>query len=303
VAPPAPVAAAPIPVPEPTPKPAAKPAAKTALAPPLPELIERGKTGPLPRVAVDGRKPWRVYARPFDRGDARPRIAVVIDNLGLSGAATQAAIQDLPGEITLAFSPYSTDLGADIPLARAAGHEVLLGIPMEPVESGGEAGPQALKTGLTEPENLARLDWMMSRVAGYVGVTDFQGGRFMASTRDLRPILMAIKKRGLMFFDSRDGGKDVGADLAAALGIPVAAGARVIDRVASRDAIDAQLLALEREARRTGRGIVLGFPYPVTLERIGLWARTLPSKGIALAPVSAMVPLPQAAEAEGVPRG
>jgi hypothetical protein len=269
----------------------------------LPELIERGRSGPLPRVAPDGRRPWRVYARPFDRGDPRPRIAVVIDNLGLSGAATEAAIQDLPGEVTLAFSPYSADLGADIPLARAAGHEVLLGIPMEPVESGGEAGPQALKTGLTRAENLARLDWMMSRVAGYVGVTDFLGDRFMASTRDLRPILMEIKKRGLMFFDSRNGDSDGSAGLARALGVPVAAGARIIDGEASRDAIDAQLLALEREARRTGRGIALGFPYPVTFERVGLWARTLASKGIALVPVSAMVPLPRAADAGETPRG
>jgi uncharacterized protein len=280
----------PLPIPKPAPK------MRAALAPaPIPELIEQGKAGPLPRIANDGRLPWRVYARPFDRGDARPRIAIVISNLGLSGAATEAAIQDLPGAVTLAFSPYAPDLGDDIPLARSAGHEVLLSLPMEPVDAGGEAGPQALKTTLTPAQNLERLSWMLSRVAGYVGVTDHLGGNFWASERDMRPILMEIKKRGLLFFDTNSNRSDAGLRLARSLDLPVAANGRFIDTEASRDAIDGMLRAAEVEARRTGHSVAVGFPYPVTIERIALWARTLDAKGIALAPVSAMVPLRHAA--------
>ena len=291
--------AAPLPVPKPKPP----RVAALAPAPPNPDLIERGRQGPLPRIAPDGRRPWQVYARPFDRDDGRPRIAIVIDELGLSGAATQAAIQDLPGEITLAFSPFSPDLANDIALARVAGHEVLLGLPMAPVAAGGEAGPRALETSLTRAQNLSRLDWMMSRVQGYVGVTDFAGGRFTASAREMRPILLEIRKRGLMFFDSRASASEVGVRLARALGVPVAASDRVIDRKAARDAIDAELAALEQEARRTGRAIGLGFPYPVTIERVALWARKLRGKGIVLAPVSAMVPLERAADAREAHRG
>jgi uncharacterized protein len=298
-APVAPEIAAPAPTapPLPIPQPAPKLRAMTTPAAPSPELIEQGKAGPLPRIAADGRRPWRAYARPFDRSDPRPRIAIVISNLGLSGAATEAAIQDLPGAVTLAFSPYAPDLGDDIPLARSAGHEVLLSLPMEPVDAGGEAGPQALKTSLTATQNLERLSWMLSRVAGYVGVTDTLGAHFAGSERDMRPILMEIKKRGLLFFDGNANREDVGLRLAQSLGVPVAANGRFIDTEASRDAIDGMLRAAEVEARRTGHSMAIGFPYPVTIERISLWARTLEAKGIALAPVSAMVPLQHSASA------
>ena len=33
----------------------------------------------------------------------------------------------------------------------------------------------------------------------------------------------------------------------------------------------------------------MGFPYPVTIERVAAWTATLAQKGIALAPVSALV--------------
>jgi uncharacterized protein len=62
---PAPAAAAPAvpPAPEAVPAPPAGPAVEQA-------LLEPGPSGPLPIIARDGREPWRVYARPFDRGAA-----------------------------------------------------------------------------------------------------------------------------------------------------------------------------------------------------------------------------------------
>ena len=74
---------------------------------PDPALTEPGRHGLLPRISPDGRLAWRVYARPFDTTDGRPRIAIVLGNLGISDAATETAIQQLPGGITLAFSPYA----------------------------------------------------------------------------------------------------------------------------------------------------------------------------------------------------
>ena len=95
-------------------------------------MLEQSPLGPLPRIGPDGLEPWRVYARPFDATDLRPRVAVVMSGLGLSNAATEAAIQGLPGAVTLAFQPYSDGLQRWIGLARAAGHETLLNLPMEP---------------------------------------------------------------------------------------------------------------------------------------------------------------------------
>jgi len=261
-----------------------------ALAPaPAPDLVEHGRFGPLPRIASPDRVPWKVYARPFDASDTHPRIAIVIGNLGLSSAATEAATQELPGGITLAFSPYSRQLAQDIPLARAAGHEVLLSLPMEPVSyPANDPGPQALLTALTPAQNLERLDWLLSRFTGYVGVTNYMGSRFTASDQDMRPILEALHQRGLLFFDSRSGAHSIAGHLAEELGLPTVSNERFIDTEAARASIDKALAAVEDEARRKGSAIAMGFPYPVTIERVAAWAQTLPDKGFVLAPISAM---------------
>jgi polysaccharide deacetylase 2 family uncharacterized protein YibQ len=253
-------------------------------------LVEKGKVGTLPAIGPDGRKPWQVYARPFDRTDRRPRIAILIVGVGLSGAASEAAINDLPGAVTLVFNPYAPRLNEWIERARAAGHEVLLSLPMEPIDYPRiDPGPQTLLTSLDKQQNLQRLDWVMSRVSGYVGVVTANGSRFTTSKADLLPILDEIKSRGLMFVDSRTTDQSVAASLARSIGLPRAVSDLVLDQQAARDAIDQRLQQLETMARQNGAAVgITGDVYPVTIERIATWFPTLEQKGIVLAPVSAI---------------
>jgi polysaccharide deacetylase 2 family uncharacterized protein YibQ len=256
---------------------------------PDPALVENSQDGPLPVVGRDGREAWRVYARPFDQLDKRPRISVVLYGLGTSGAATQTAIQGLPGAITLAFSPYADGLGKWIAAARAAGHEILLMVPMEPRNYPDyDPGPQALLTSLTGPENTKRLEWILGRGVGYVGVTDFMGSRFTNSTQHMRALFSDLKKRGLMYLESRASSRSISGEMAKANNVPFASNAMYIDSQASRPAIDGQLAEAERLAKKLGAVVVMGFLYPVTLERIAKWAAAVEKRGITLAPVSAI---------------
>lgn len=283
----------PVPVPAPEPPPAPQLAvAPAGLAPaPDPALIEQTALGPLPRIGADGREPWQVYARPFDRSDARPRIAVVVSGLGRSSAATEAAIQDLPGEVTLAFLPYGQDLQHWINLARAAGHEVLLNLPMEPLDyPANDPGPNTLLTALSMEQNQSRLNWTLSRVTGYVGVTNHMGSRFTASEEAMAPVIETLKSRGLLFLDSREAVRSTGAILATKLQVPRAIVDRFVDkRNASRVAIDANLAEVERVAAADGVALAMGQQYPVTIERLRVWLDTLADKGVAVAPISAVV--------------
>jgi hypothetical protein len=258
---------------------------------PDPALIEPGPDGPLPKIASDGRAPWRNYARPFDRGEQRPKIAIVITNLGLSEAATEAAIQRLPGAVTLGFSPYAgTKLAQWFELARAAGHEVILSLPMEPANyPDSDPGPHTLLTSLSAEQNIERLRWMLSRFAGYVGVTNHMGARFTTSADAMRPVLTEIKGRGLLFLDSRAAQKSVATTVASELGLPRIANDRFLDTEAARTAIDARLAEIEQIARRKGVAVAIGYPFPVTIERVEAWAKSLEGKGLALVPVSAIV--------------
>ena len=269
-------------------------AAPVALPPaPDPALVEETRLGLLPRISPDGRKPWQAYARPFDATNRRPRIAIIINNLGLSGAATEAAIQRLPGTITLAFAPYSKGLRQWIALARAAGHEVLLDLLMEPVKyPTAVRGAHTLLTSLTVDQNMMRLHWALGRVTGYVGVVNQMGSRFTISQSHVLPILMELERRGLLFVDSRSALRSVAARVAADVGLPRAVNNRFIDAEASRDAIDARLSSLERIARNRGFAVGIGAPFPVTIDRLVRWARGLDAKRLSLAPISAVVDTP-----------
>ena len=256
---------------------------------PDPALVERTALGPLPMVAPDGRKPWQVYARPFDRADKRPRIAILLTGLGLSGAATEAAINALPGGVTLGFNPYAPKLDEWIGYARAAGHEAMLSLAMEPVDYPRvDPGPHTLLISLDRQQNVERLQWVLSRVTGYVGVVTAAGSRFTTSQGDLLPILDEIKARGLMFVDSRSTENSVAGSLAKSIGLPRTVSDLALDQQqASRDAIDARLQQLEQVARQIGVAVGLGEVYPVTIERLAQWIPTLERKGIVLAPISA----------------
>ncbi|MCK6450689.1 MAG: divergent polysaccharide deacetylase family protein [Alphaproteobacteria bacterium] len=253
-----------------------------------PALTERAKDGVLPIIARDGRQPWQVYARPFDKAEKRPRIAVVLTNMGLSASATEQAIRNLPGGVTLAFAPFAERLTDWVNLARASGHEVLINLPMEPEGyPRNDPGPKTLLTSLSEAENQDRLDWVLTRASGYVGVANLTGARFAASAKDLQPVMKTLRQRGLLFLERAGSRHTTAGELARELGLPFAAAQILIDADLSRASIDGKLTELERAAKRDGAAIGLALPYPVTQERLSVWAAGLEARGFVLAPVSA----------------
>ncbi len=256
-----------------------------------PELIKQTSAGPLPRIGDDGHTPWQVYARPFDNNDTRPRIAIVMSGLGLSGAATQATIQGLPGPVTLAFQPFADNLEQWIRLSRAAGHEVLLNLPMEPIDfPASDPEPRALFVAYAPEENIERLEWALSRVSGYVGLLNHVGERFTASREAMLPIMTTLEHRGLAFVDARVSARSVATTLATEQNVPRAINDRFLDaREVSRTTVDARLSELESIAVEVGVSVGIGQAFPVTIERVREWAATLNGKGIMLAPISAVL--------------
>jgi uncharacterized protein len=280
----------------PLPAGSAPPAAAPEPVQPAPPQPETAATSPAPAATPEPAAPaatpaalpaWKRYARPFPAGDTRPRIAIVVTGLGLKEDYTLSAIERLPPEVTLSFSPYARRLPEFMQAARKAGHEVLLDLPMEPrTYPNDDPGPQALLTSVDGAENQRRLDWVLSRGAEYVGVATYMGSRFTADAEKLRPVLQTLASRGLLFLDSRYGADTAGPTIAAELKMPRAANDRFLDSEPSRAAIDARLEQLERQAKAKSPVVAMALPYPVTIDRVSAWAQSLAAKGIALAPIS-----------------
>jgi polysaccharide deacetylase 2 family uncharacterized protein YibQ len=255
-----------------------------------PALIEKSPQGPLPRIADDGRTPLMAYAPPSVVPPGQPKIAIVVGGLGISARQTAAAIAQLPPGITLAFAPYDNDVQRWISEARKQGHEVLLEVPMEPYDfPDSDPGPHTLRAAASEDTNIDRLSWSLSRVTGYVGITNLLGSRFITDADALEPVMTFLSRRGLMFFDNGSSSRSVAPDVAKRVGEPFAQAATTIDVIQTGMEIDQRLSELETRARLNGWAAGAGFLYPVTLDRLSVWAKGLSDRGLALVPASAIV--------------
>jgi polysaccharide deacetylase 2 family uncharacterized protein YibQ len=267
-------------------------AATIKLAPsPDSRLVERTRHGLLPKTGPDGATPAQIYARPLGPQPAtKPagRIALLVGGLGISQSGTADAIAKLPGAVSLAFAPYGPELERTVQRARGEGHEIFLQVPMEPFDyPDNDPGPQTLLTGPKAAENIDRLQWVLGRFTGYVGVVNFLGGRLTADDAALSPILREISGRGLIVVDDGSSSRSLLATSAARAQIPAMKVDRVIDTVARADAIDKELAMLEALAREQGIVIASASALPVSIERIARWAQSLEAKGILVVPVSA----------------
>ena len=253
-------------------------------------LIEETPVGRLPRISADGRKPWQVYARPFNFQDPRPRIAIVIGDLGLSRVATDATLRRLPASVTLAFDGAALAVENWLQRARQDGHETMLSLPMEPFDyPRSDPGPNSLLTSLPNADNIQRLLNFLRIGSGYVGVTTLSGSRFSADSTKLTPVITILRERGLLVLDTRVSSHSAIEALSREMKVPVATSSRVIDINPSPSAIDEALADLEQTARMEGSVVGLASPLPVTLDRIEAWSKQLAERGFVLAPISAVV--------------
>jgi polysaccharide deacetylase 2 family uncharacterized protein YibQ len=254
-----------------------------------PRLLETSRHGPIPKVAADGTRPADVYARPAGTtaSSNAPRIAIVVVGLGVGAKFTADAIARLPGPVTLAFSPYGSDIARSVTRARETGHEVLLQVPMEPLDyPDNDPGPPTLLTSLTVEQNTDRLHWLMSRFPGYVGVANFMGSRFTATEAALAPMIKETAKRGLIYFDDGSATRSLAGQIAGANNAPFAKADVVLDAVPTQAEMAKAFSKLEAAARSGGTAIGLIGALPVSLDRVVQWVKTAEGRGFVLVPIS-----------------
>ncbi len=274
----------------------AAPAAALATATADPALLETSSAGPLPRIGADGRKPMTVYARAYDlTADQRPKVAIVVGGLGFGKALTDAVLEKLPPEVSLAIAPQAPGVIGDMSAARARGHEVLLEIPMEPHDVAADPGIHTL-TMDADAKNTLRMKWLMSRATGYAGLINTFGDAFLEGKDEAAFVMAETAQRGLFFIEAGAGEKSTARSAASSAGAPYARADSVIDKTPARESIDATLAALEETARKRGAAIGIAGALPNTVDRVAAWIAGLEEKGIALVPVSALAGMPPAAE-------
>ncbi len=187
-----------------TPEPAPiKPALFRGFAPAeLGEMIEVTEEGQrLPRVSPSGWMPWIAYARRFDPAGPAARVGVLLINLGASEALMKRAIDELPGEVSLAFLAGTPDLPRWLREAHERGHEAYLMLPVEDPNGLAERGLRPLQASAEPAENVRRLRAAMARGEGYVGFVIASAGPVSQSESAVRPLVKEIADRGLALIE------------------------------------------------------------------------------------------------------
>jgi polysaccharide deacetylase 2 family uncharacterized protein YibQ len=153
---------------------------------------------------------------------AAPRIAVVIDDFGLTYP------KDVPDDKWMALkfpmtfadmpvSPRTTKVAEEI---KASGHELIIHYPFDKYQK------LKLPKDSVDPEDMksvvALLDKAFKQIPGPVGLNNHQSLRGTANRPMMAAFMQLLKPHGIYFLDSRVGPKTVAYDEALKAGIPAA---------------------------------------------------------------------------------
>lgn len=217
---------------------------------PLPADSEPSPQLPLPAPVVDAA--------------AAPVIGIIIDDLGHSLSRGRRIIA-LPEPVTLAILPHTQAAKALASEAAIAGKTVIL---HQPMENGAALaiGSGGLYVGMERAELEQTLQTNLNSFVPIQGLNNHMGSRLTSDRQAMDWVMQVLDERGLFFIDSRTSAATQAAFAAEAAGVRHLSRDVFLDNERTFEAIDAAFRRALTLARKQGTALVIGHPYPQTLE-------------------------------------
>lgn len=224
-------------------------------------------------VSANGHHTHRlVFIKPRKKGllealpVGAPKVAIIIDDLGYDKkiASKFIALDGVMSFSVLPHSPFQKSIAATI---HQSGRDVLLHLPMEPMEYPEvDPGVGALLSTMTPDDLLNQLQKNIDSVPFAVGVNNHMGSRLTQDPARMRQIFTILKKRNLFFLDSLTSPQSCCQQSALLLKLKFAQRNVFLDHVQDQKAIRFQIKRLVGMARKHGKAIGIGHPFPATWE-------------------------------------
>jgi polysaccharide deacetylase 2 family uncharacterized protein YibQ len=257
------------------------------------KIIKEKKAENSPKLAnLPKEKPPTIKpdSKIFDK--EKPKVVIIVDDLGFNKKSVDKLLQ-IPAQLSFAILPHLPYSRYAAEMAHKNGRDVILHLPMEPIDSSGyfgmDAGEDALLVGLPKSEILDKLEKNMSSVPYIKGVNNHMGSKFTENSELMELILQRIKNRGLFFVDSRTSSVTSGFQIARRLGMKAAERDLFLDEGSQgasyvRSQID-KLISISKEK---GYAIGICHPYPNTVKVL---SELIPQmkKEVEIIPVSGVV--------------
>ncbi len=225
-----------------------------------------------------------LYARvsSFDK----PLVAILLTGLGLSTASTEQALQ-LPKNITLGFSPYSTSLEDWLERAEHGGYEVALHVPMQTANMRqSDPGPFSLLINAGEEQNIQRMKTLLGLAPNTKSVYSDYDETLSLTMSSISPLLRVLREKNTLFVYGAGHANQVLLQRSLETGQALVVNDMILDNQIDSEAIAKQLLDLEEIALRKGYAVAMARPYPITCQLLARWEATLPKKRIHLVKIS-----------------
>lgn len=235
-------------------------------------------------------------AEPDEAAGPRPRIAIIIDDWGYNWSAAPGFLA-FPERLTIAVLPFLPFSVAQAEQALAAGHEVIVHMPMEAQSSSLDIGPGGVYVGMDQEVIADAVAAALATVPGAVGLNNHMGSRATADTAVMRAVLGVLREQGKFFVDSYTTAATVGPAVARELGLPYAVNRVFLDHEDDEEFIRRQIRRLANLARRRGYAVGIGHVRPNTYKVLLDMLPELQAEGFEFVTVSQLLTVPEAASA------
>jgi len=197
-------------------------------------------------------------AAPAADSSPGPRVAIIIDDLGYGGEATERllSLQNVP--LTLAILPnlpYSKEIAQR---AHEAGFEIMLHLPMEPLNENIPLEKGTITCDMDDKQIRESLENALESIQWVVGVNNHMGSKATSDKRVMELVLGVLKEKGLFFVDSRTTPASYGYQMAKQLGLRCASRDIFLDGVDDEEYIKEQVIKLFELAKKRGKALGIG---------------------------------------------
>ncbi len=216
-----------------------------------------------------------------------PKVSIIIDDMGYHKTLDKKFIL-LDQPLSFAFLPYGPFSKAHALLAHKNQKDVLLHIPMEPVEKNINPGPGLLCLSMSSKEILDILRDELRAIPYIIGANNHMGSLFTTNRRAMDTVLLELKRHNLFFVDSRTTKDSIAYLEAISIGIPALNRNVFIDYKNSKKIIQKELERLVNIAKKKGFAVGIGHPFDNTFK---ILQNKLPiiKKEIELVPISRLI--------------
>ncbi|MCP3957687.1 MAG: divergent polysaccharide deacetylase family protein [bacterium] len=254
---------------------------------PAPGAAEPPAAGPLSTPPSPTPPELEIARQPPPGGNRRPRISIVIDDLGRS-LSDLDILADLAVPLTYSVLPFESHTPQVVAELRRRRAEILCHLPME-AKGGANPGPGALLLSMSDEQLAEATRRALAAVPGAAGVNNHMGSGLLARRDAATTVLSVLAEQKLYFLDSRTSADTLGYSLARHLGLPAGERQVFLDTHRDRAFIRDQFAALLAAARERGGATAIAHPYPETLELLAAEIPAARAQGFEFVTASALL--------------